>query len=179
MDGALRPHATERDRIEAMLPSPCVQNHAANLCCLPDGTLACDWFGGTMEGMGDIFVWMSRRAPGADHWSQAERLSDRADRSEQNPVLFVAPDGAVWLFHTSQPGGRQDACEIHCRRSGDDGRTFGPVSRLGDFTGVFVRRPPMIGPGGGMAFAGVSLHHAAAGPLGRVLGYCRDAGLAR
>lgn len=148
MDGRLRPHATEPDRIEAMLPSPCVQNHAANLCWLPDGTLACVWFGGTMEGMGDISVWMSRLRPGTDRWTEAERLSDRADRSEQNPVLFVAPDGDVWLFHTSQPGGRQDECEIHYRRSSDGGITFGDTRRLGDFRGVFVRQPPHIGPNG-------------------------------
>jgi len=148
MDGLLRPHLTESDRTEAMLPSPCVQNHAANLCWLPDGTLACVWFGGTMEGMGDISVWMSRLPADADHWTPAERLSDRADRSEQNPILFVAPDGEVWLFHTSQPGGRQDACEIHFRRSQDGGATFGDPRRLGDFTGVFVRQPPCIGPNG-------------------------------
>ncbi len=148
MDGLLRPHAAGAQRTEAMLPSPCVQNHAANLCWLPDGTLACVWFGGTMEGMGDISVWMSRLAPGAARWSPAERLSDRADRSEQNPVLFVAPDGAVWLIHTSQPGGRQDECEIHFRVSADGGRTFGPTARLGVFRGVFVRQPLRLGPGG-------------------------------
>lgn len=148
MDGHLRPHAVEGDRVEAMLPSPCVQNHAANLCWLPDGTLACVWFGGTMEGMGDISVWMSRLAPGSAQWSEAERLSDRADRSEQNPVLFVAPDGDVWLFHTSQPGGRQDECEIHFRRSQDGGRSFDAAARLGEFKGIFVRQPPLIGPGG-------------------------------
>lgn len=148
MDGLLRPHMTELDRIEAMLPSTCVQNHAANLCWLPDGTLACVWFGGTMEGMGDISVWMSRLRPGADRWSPAELLSNRPDRSEQNPILFVAPDGEVWLFNTSQPGGRQDACEIHYRRSKDGGESFGPAQRLGDFTGVFVRQPPRIGPQG-------------------------------
>ena len=52
---------------DAYLPSPCIQNHAANLAFLPDGTLTCVWFGGTMEGMGDISVYMSRLAPGADH----------------------------------------------------------------------------------------------------------------
>ncbi len=148
MDGLLRPHAFESDRTEAMLRSPCVQNHAANLCWLPDGSLACVWFGGTMEGMGDISVWMSRLAPGAECWSPADRLSDREDRSDQNPVLFVSPQGEVWLFHTSQPGGRQDECEIHFRRSQDDGTTFGPSRRLGDFRGVFVRQPVQIGPMG-------------------------------
>jgi predicted neuraminidase len=148
MTGELRPHPSEVDRVEAMFPSPEVQNHAANLCFLPDGTLACCWFGGTMEGMGDISVWLSRLAPGSDRWTQPERLSDRDGRSEQNPVLWVAPDGEVWLFHTSQPGGRQDLCEIYCRRSKDMGRSFGPPFRLGDVTGVFVRQPPQIGPSG-------------------------------
>jgi predicted neuraminidase len=63
-------------------------------------------------------------------------------------VLFVAPDGVVWLFHTSQPGGRQDECEVFCRRSADGGRSFGAAQRLGEFRGVFVRQPPQIGPAG-------------------------------
>lgn len=146
MDGVLRACADEADRVEAFLPSPCIQNHAANLCWLPDGSLACVWFGGTMEGMGDISIWMSRLKPGARAWSPAERMSAGKDRSEQNPVLFVAPDGAVWLFHTSQPGGRQDACEIHCRRSTDGGLSFGPTRRLGAFQGIFVRQPVRLGP---------------------------------
>jgi predicted neuraminidase len=85
MDGVLRPHETEPDRIDAFLPSPCVQNHAANLAFLGDGLLACVWFGGTMEGMGDISVWMSRLPAGAGRWGQATRLTDDPERSEQNP----------------------------------------------------------------------------------------------
>jgi predicted neuraminidase len=98
MDGVLRPHETEPDRIEAFLPSPCVQNHAANLTYLADGSLACVWFGGTMEGMGDISIWMSRLPAGAGRWGPAIRLTDDPERSEQNPILFQAPDGRVRLF---------------------------------------------------------------------------------
>jgi predicted neuraminidase len=148
MDGRLRRHARESDRIEAMLPSSCVQNHAANLAFLPDGSLACVWFGGTMEGMGDISVWMSRLTPGSDRWSAATALTSNPARSEQNPVLFLAPDGIVWLFHTSQPGGRQEECEINFRRSSDGGATFGPSHVLGDFRGIFVRQPLCLGPSG-------------------------------
>jgi predicted neuraminidase len=144
MDGRL--HTGPEGRVDAFLPSPMVQNHAANLHFLPDGRLACVWFAGTMEGMGDISVWMSILGPGG--WTPARRLSDDATRSEQNPVLFTAPDGAVWLFHTSQPGGRQDACEIVARVSLDGGDSFGPARRIGDFHGVFVRQPPRLGPAG-------------------------------
>lgn len=148
MTGRIRPHPREADRSEAFLPSPCIQNHAANLAVLPDGALACVSFGGTMEGMGDISVWMSRLAPGADRWSAAERLSDDPARSEQNPVLFTAPDGEVWLVFTAQPGGRQDAARVMRRRSTDGGATFGPVAPLLDAPGVFVRQPPVIAPDG-------------------------------
>jgi predicted neuraminidase len=144
MDGRL--HGGADGRADAFLPSPMVQNHAANLHVLPDGRLSCVWFGGTMEGMGDISVWMSTLEPKG--WSRARRLSDDPSRSEQNPVLFTAPDGAVWLFHTSQPGGRQDLCEIVARVSLDGGETFGPARRIGDFRGVFLRQPPRLGPSG-------------------------------
>ena len=144
MDGRL--HASPSGRVDAFLPSPMVQNHAANLHVLPDGRLACVWFGGTMEGMGDISVYMSTLGP--DGWTPARKLSDDATRSEQNPVLFTAPDGAVWLFHTSQPGGRQDECEIVARVSHDGGDSFGPARRIGDFRGVFVRQPLRLGPAG-------------------------------
>lgn len=144
MDGKLRAHPTESHRVEAYLPSATVQNHAAFLAFLPGGDLACAWFGGTMEGRGDISIWMSRLAPGASQWSAAMQLSDAVDRSEQNPVLFVAPDGVVWLFHTSQPGGRQDECEIVARQSHDGGASFGPARRIGHFQGLFVRQPVQI-----------------------------------
>lgn len=144
MDGRL--HAGPGGRMDAFLPSPMVQNHAANLHALPDGRLACVWFGGTMEGMGDISVWMSTLGP--DGWTAARRLSDDPTRSEQNPVLFTAPDNSVWLFYTSQPGGRQDECAIMARVSPDRGNTFGPARRIGDFRGVFVRQPLLLGPAG-------------------------------
>ena len=48
LDGLLRPHAEDPDRLVADLPSPCVQAHAANLMMLDDGTLGCVWFGGSM-----------------------------------------------------------------------------------------------------------------------------------
>ncbi|MCU0820107.1 MAG: glycosyl hydrolase, partial [Beijerinckiaceae bacterium] len=60
MDGILRPRDGLQGQQEAFLPSPCPQNHAANLMTLGDGALACVWFGGTQEGMADISVHFSR-----------------------------------------------------------------------------------------------------------------------
>ncbi|MBI4921461.1 MAG: exo-alpha-sialidase [Devosia nanyangense] len=142
MDGTLRPVAPGRS--EAWLSSPTVQNHAANLAFLPDGTLTCVWFGGTMEGMGDISVYLSRLAPGATQWSDAEKLSDDPQKSEQNPLIFVAPTGDVWLLYTSQTAGNQDGSIVKRRVSTDGGRSFGPADVLCDVPGTFVRQPIVV-----------------------------------
>lgn len=96
---------------EAFLPSPKVQNHAAFLH-LHDDTLICAWFGGTLEGKSDICIYASVLPRGAAEWGPAQQLSFDPDHSEQNPVLFTAPDGRLWLFHTSQPSGNQDECRL-------------------------------------------------------------------
>jgi predicted neuraminidase len=99
-------------RWEAYLPSPMVQNHASFLHMQNDGTLICAWFGGSLEGKSDISIYASALPAGASAWGPPQRLSFDPLHSEQNPVLFHAPDGRLLLFHTSQPSGNQDACRI-------------------------------------------------------------------
>ena len=89
----------------AYLPTPTVQCHAANLAWLPNGDLACVWFGGTQEGVSDITAYLSRMPSGSDTWLPPVPLSDDPTRSEQNPVLFTAPGGDVWLLYTAQLAG--------------------------------------------------------------------------
>lgn len=148
MTGEVVPSQDEPGRSDAYLPSPCVQNHAANLAFLPDGTLTCVWFGGTMEGMGDISVYMSRLEPGARHWSEPEKMSDDPEKSEQNPLIFTAPDGRVWLLYTSQTSGNQDGAVVKRRISNDGGRTFGPPEILCAIPGTFVRQPIIVNGAG-------------------------------
>ncbi|GAA1385383.1 exo-alpha-sialidase [Pseudonocardia kongjuensis] len=146
-DGVLRAHAGEPDRTDALLPAPDVQNHAANLMELPGGALGCVWFGGTQEGVPDIRVRYSRLEPGARRWSAPVALSGDPERSEQNPLLFVAPSGTVWLLWTAQIAGNQDTAEVRVRTSDDGGRTWGPHRTLfpaGPDGGVFVRQPIVV-----------------------------------
>jgi predicted neuraminidase len=110
MNGALKSVASGRD--EALLPSPMIQNHAAFLHRLVDGALVCAWFGGTLEGKSDISIFASVLTPGASTWGPPQQLSHDPAHSEQNPMLFAAPDGRLLLFHTSQPSGNQDECRI-------------------------------------------------------------------
>lgn len=135
----------------AYLPAPTVQSHAANLLTLPDGRLGCVWFGGTQEGVPDISIWFSTLEPGSDQWSPAQQLSDDPTRSEQNPVLFAAPNGALWLLYTAQKAGNQDTAEVRRRTSTDSGRTWGLVETLfpaNETGGVFVRQLPVLLPSG-------------------------------
>jgi predicted neuraminidase len=141
-DGLLRPHPEDPARLVADLPSPCVQAHAANLMVLGDGALACVWFGGSMEGRSDISVFMSRLAPGAGQWSTPIQLSHDAERSEQNPLLFPAPDGTLWLLHTAQHSGHQNTSVVRRRLSRDHGLSWEPTETLADApAGTFVRQP--------------------------------------
>jgi predicted neuraminidase len=140
--GCLHSHPEDPTREVADLPSLCVQAHAANLMVLHDGALACVWFGGSMEGRSDISVYMSRLEPGSNQWTAPVRLSDDPQRSEQNPILFPAPDGSLWLLHTAQLSGNQDTSVVRRRVSLDNGRTWGPTETLQDApAGTFVRQP--------------------------------------
>jgi predicted neuraminidase len=146
-DGVVRPSAADPGRWEAFLPAPAVQNHAANLTFLPGGELGCVWFGGTQEGVPDISVWFSRLAPAVDTWSEPVKLSDDPARSEQNPLLFCAPNGEVWLLYTAQVAGNQDTAEVRRRVSADGGRTWDGPTTLFPATesgGVFIRQPIVV-----------------------------------
>lgn len=142
-------HVTSEKRREAFLPSPMIQNHASFLHLLDDGVLLCAWFGGTLEGKSDISIFASVLTPGAGRWGAPQRLSHDTARSEQNPVLFTAPDGALWLFHTAQPSGNQDECrirmaKIHRNRSEPE-KLISEDGRFLDLPkGCFIRAPLRI-----------------------------------
>lgn len=141
-EARLHAHPDDPTREVADLPSLCVQAHAANLMELNDGTLACVWFGGSMEGRSDISVFMSKLDQVKREWSVPVQLSNDENRSEQNPILFPLPDGALWLLHTAQESGNQDTAIIRRRVSFDNGATWSAADTLNDLpTGTFVRQP--------------------------------------
>ena len=147
MTGALTMVAS--GRAEAYLPSPMVQNHASFLHLQADGSLICAWFGGSLEGKSDISIYASVLVDGAPHWGPAQRLSVDPDHSEQNPVLFRAPDGRLLLFHTSQPSGNQDECRVRMAEVRTDAvdptRLTAAEGHYLDLPrGSFVRAPVMV-----------------------------------
>ncbi|MDD9269185.1 exo-alpha-sialidase [Paenibacillus sp. GCM10023248] len=119
-------------------------NHAANLLELDNGDLLCVWFSGSGEGNPDTNIVMSRLAAGSQQWSEPIQLSADPERSEQNPVLFQAPDGKLWLLHTSNEPHNQKTSRIVYRLSEDRGETWGETTTLADGLGIFLRHPPVV-----------------------------------
>ncbi|PRY66210.1 putative neuraminidase [Vreelandella songnenensis] len=144
LTGGLHTAAIDGSRLEAYLPTPCLQNHASFLHELPNGDLLCAWFGGTQEGVPDISIHISRLKKGNDQWSEPVKLSDDGTRSEQNPVLFTAPDGALWLLYTAQLSGHQNTAIVRYRISQDGGRQWSEPCALFDTPGIFIRQPPVF-----------------------------------
>ena len=134
----------------ALLPSPCIQNHAAFLYRGLVGDLRCAWFAGGLEGKSDICIHSSILDEESGLWQSAQALTDDPVRSEQNPVLF-SPDGQrTLLFHTAQPGGNQDQCIVRMREVGKSPRNTDLP------TGSFVRARPIVRSDGAWL---LPLHH--------------------
>ncbi|XEC96107.1 exo-alpha-sialidase [Paenibacillus tarimensis] len=120
-------------------------NHAANLLELDNGDLLCVWFSGSGEGNPDTNVVMSRLPAGCGQWTKPQQLSDDPERSEQNPVLFQAPNGTLWLFHTSNEPHNQKTSRVVYRLSEDRGHTWSGERVLeGNNPGLFLRHPPIV-----------------------------------
>ncbi|MDF2964404.1 MAG: exo-alpha-sialidase [Paenibacillus sp.] len=167
-NGVLRPRFG--GGAEAYIPTPFRVNHAPCLTELNNGDLLAVWFSGqTEEGRPDIHIVMSRLKAGDEQWSEPVRVSEDDTRSEQNPLLFQAPDGRLLLMYTAQEAAdmsreefkrfypdrtftRQETAEIRCRISEDNGWTWGPVQSMFDKPGSFCRAPIHITQDGSWLF---------------------------
>jgi len=143
-DGTLRAVGGDSQRQEGFLPSHAQQTHASFLLPLRNGDLSCVWFAGTEEGKPDVSIYFSRLPKGSDQWTPEVKLSDDPTRSEQNPVLFEAPSGDLWVLYTSQDFGNQDTSIVRRRISRDGGMTWGPIETPFDETGLFIRNPIVL-----------------------------------
>ena len=142
-------HNTLLDTVEALIPNPYASCHAADLLELPNGDLLCCWFAGSDEGNSDISIVLSRLNADESTWSVPVMISDDPERSEQNPSLFLAPSGEVWVMYTAQTARTPDinpnfnlqyTAEIRCKKSNDNGYTWGPTEVMFSRPGSFCRQ---------------------------------------
>ena len=93
---------TTRAAIDAFIPSLGDEDHAPNLTLLPSGDLLCVWFAGLGRGRGRRPHRAVALPAGGAAWEAPRFVTTSLDRSEQNPSLFLTPDGELWLLYTSQ-----------------------------------------------------------------------------
>lgn len=136
---------------EAALPSgPWPTAHAPALLETRKGTMLSCWFAGTYEGGADINVVVSRLPQGGDHWEEPINISNENDFSDQNPSLFLAPNGEIWCMYTSQLGRQpgkdnmQYTAVVKKQISNDDGLTWSAPETVFDEPGTFSRQPIQI-----------------------------------
>ncbi|MGC1188108.1 MAG: sialidase family protein [Candidatus Acidiferrales bacterium] len=148
IDGKVRLDGSSGLR-EAYLPVLFPSSHASNLLLLRNGDLLCAWFSGTREGASGVAILLSRLKHGSDQWSAPVVVDRQEGRSFQNPVLFEAPDGKLWLFHSSQEADRGEAnAMILYLTSVDGGTTWSAPKPLFTKPGSFDRQPLVILPNG-------------------------------
>ena len=143
-DGRLR--ASADPGVEsAYLPAIEPSSHAANLIVMRNGDLLCFWFTGAWEGESGVGIAMSRLTPESHQWSQPVLLDNKAGVSFQNPVPFEAPDGTLWLLHTTQGAGKGETrSRVLVLRSRDGGKSWDQPRPLFNEPGSFVREPLVV-----------------------------------
>lgn len=151
-NGALY-HNNLLDTVEALIPNPYVSCHAADLLELENGDLLCCWFAGSDEGNADISIVLSRLNHGESKWTVPVKISDDSSRSEQNPSLFLTPEGEIWVMYTAQTARTADmnpnfnlqyTAEIRCKKSDDNGYTWRPTETMFSREGSFCRQKIQI-----------------------------------
>lgn len=164
IDGKLYYHRSMQT-VEALIPIPCQFCHAPDLLELPNGDLLCCFFaGGKGEGYSDVSIWLSRLPAGESCFTEAVKVSDDAARSEQNPSLFLHPNGEVWLLYTAHVSRTADTVlpphanlqytsEIRRKRSRDGGRTWEKTETVFSHPGSFCRQKIQVVSGGRFLFS--------------------------
>ena len=144
-------YSEKMELIGAMLPAEAnASAHAPALLELPNGDLLCAWFSGTYEGSADISIICSRLPKGAARWEPPKHISHDPERSEQNPSLFLHPNGEIWAIYTAQLGRQpgkdnmQYTSVIRCQISRDNGSSWSEPDVLFEQEGSFSRQPIQI-----------------------------------
>lgn len=141
----------EMNTVEAMLPpGPWPTAHAPSLLETKEGTMLCCWFAGSYEGGADINIVLSRLPKGAEKWEEPINVTNENDFSDQNPSLFLAPNGEIWCMYTAQLGreegkdNMQFTAVVKRQISTDDGKSWGKAETIFPVEGTFSRQPIQI-----------------------------------
>lgn len=85
-----------------VFPPEDFHNHSPSIVETPAGDFLVGWFHGVGERTDDTSVIRGARLkPGAAEWSEPFVLADNRPLPDQNPTLFIDPQGRLWMFWIS------------------------------------------------------------------------------
>ena len=148
--------------IESVIPPKFNSSHACDLLELPNGDLLCAWFAGSEEGNSDIRIVVSRLNKDSDKWTEPQYLSDNNGCSDQNPSLFLHPNGEIWAMFTvqnpkenidfSKNFNLQFTSKIYRKVSTDNGYTWSQSQVMFETKGTFCRQKIQVLSNGDFIF---------------------------
>ncbi len=84
---------------ELIFPVNPQHNHGSSIVETSSGDLLACWFHGTGERTADdVLIQGARKRKGEAAWSEPFVMADSQDLPDCNPVLFIDPQGTLWLF---------------------------------------------------------------------------------
>lgn len=146
------------------------QHHGANICQIDSNTLGATFYAGSQEDADDVSVYFATFNLTSSTWSTPLDLGCYPTKAEQNPSLFVAPNGSIHLFWMAQTGFEPSTSSIVSRRSTDGGRTWDPPRcMVGPRNGrEFTRiRQPVVAANNGKWLLPIYICHVSPGATDR------------
>lgn len=118
--------------------------HGSTITLAPNGDLMAAWYSGAAEKAKDVAIFSSRIPKGGSGWTKPVIIQDTPDQSDGNPVLFTAPDGALWLFYVAIDGNSWNDCPIYAKSSADGGFTWTEPLIIRKKKGWMTRNKPAV-----------------------------------
>lgn len=137
------------------------RSHCSSIVELPSGDLLTCWYAGEDEARPDVALVSSRKPKGASTWTPPQIIAKTPNKPEGNGIVFMMPDGVLWVIYGTMhgkldgppgPGVRWETCDVRCRTSTDEGRTWSDVRMLREELGMVVRNKPIVMTNGQVIF---------------------------
>jgi len=122
-----------------VFPPEKLHNHSSSIVETPGGDLLAAWFHGQGEKSDDSLVVLgSRKRKGAADWSAPFVMADNPGLPDQNPTIFIDPDGRLYLWWISALANTRETYFLQCRTSTD---YAGDGAPKWDSNGFIAREP--------------------------------------